>query len=430
MEALILTSALLALARFFMRKKDSEDGETSPPREPTVVVPAPPPPPPPPAPTPGQGGSRPAGGAPDRARLERAHGLAVQVAKIIETQGRAHDGKVVRAFQAAAGLRDDGDYGPRTAGAVQWYTGKAIAPLIGRGFESYAPFGSSNAAASPSNAKKPAPKAPPLVPPTAPPKTAAPPVPARPSGPPPNVTPAEKPRTPPPPKSDPPRVPAIASAAPSTPSIPDTARLDRAAALAKRVAESVKTAGKNYDRELVASFQREAGLVDDKQYGPRSAGAVKWYIDETVLPPSGGGLIPYAPKLASPVAKTEPKPSEKAEPKSPEKTEAKPPEKKPDAPASPPVPVVATPSLSPSTSVVRDRARLDRAAELAKRAALNLKEPADAYNRPLMEEFQREAGLKVDGKYGPKSAGAVKWFTGESITPKLGRGFIQYVPNF
>jgi murein L,D-transpeptidase YcbB/YkuD len=199
----------------------------------------------------------------------------------------------------------------------------------------------------------------------------------------------------------------------------DPARLDRAAGLAKQVAESVKKSGKAYDRALVTAFQREAGLAADGIYGPRTAGAVKWYTEESIPPPGGGTLAQYVPKFDTPVTappKVEPP---KSEPK-PETSSSKP------APTSPEV----KPPASEPTAAVRDRVRLDRAAALAKRVAQNLKEPASAYDRALMTEFQREAGLTADGIYGPRSAGAIKWYMGESIKSKTGRGYVQYVPNF
>src|SRR5262245_21474997 len=134
MGALILTSALLALARLLSKKQEpgkSSSASESPPPPPAIVRdPTPPPPPPPPSWQPPQG-------VEDRARLDRARALAVQVAQLIKAQGPAYKRDVVAAFQREAGLAPDGVYGPRTAGAVKWYTGEAIPPLSGRGFEPY-----------------------------------------------------------------------------------------------------------------------------------------------------------------------------------------------------------------------------------------------------------------------------------------------------
>jgi peptidoglycan hydrolase-like protein with peptidoglycan-binding domain len=79
---------------------------------------------------------------------------------------------------------------------------------------------------------------------------------------------------------------------------------------------------------------------------------------------------------------------------------------------------------------VKDRARLDRAAALAQQVAADVKNKGRAYNRRLTADFQREAALTADGIYGPRTAGAVKWYTGESVPPISGRGFAQYTPNF
>lgn len=47
-----------------------------------------------------------------------------------------------------------------------------------------------------------------------------------------------------------------------------------------------------------------------------------------------------------------------------------------------------------------------------------------------MTDFQRAAGLAADGIYGPRTAGAIQWYTGESIPPFTGRGFVNYTPGF
>jgi peptidoglycan hydrolase-like protein with peptidoglycan-binding domain len=449
MEALILTSAVLALARLLTKKSGGESSSTTEqPTTPPAIVRDPPPPPPP---------SRPSDGVQDRARLDRARALAVQVAQLIKAHGRAYNHDAVAAFQREAGLVADGIYGPRTAGAVKWYTGESIPPLSGRGFEAYAPFGSLNtkaADASPSispqkqtattpttpprkpatqttppqkpattqttPSQKPTTQTPPArkpEPATAPKETKPPAPPVHPSDATPKTAQPGKPATAESPKDAGQRDRERATTAPTVPGLPDREQLDRTAGLAKQVADSVKKGGKGYDRALVTAFQKEAGLAADGIYGPRTAGAVKWYTGESIAPPTGGGFASYVPKLGT--SSTQPK----AEPKRPE----------PKAEPSPQTPAPTSTQQKtpePSTGVARDGARLDRAAELAKRVAANLKGPANAYDRALMTEFQREAGLTADGIYGPRSAGAVKWYTGESIRPKTGRGFVQYVPNY
>lgn len=80
--------------------------------------------------------------------------------------------------------------------------------------------------------------------------------------------------------------------------------------------------------------------------------------------------------------------------------------------------------------MVKDTARLDQAAEAAKIVAADLKRSAKAYDRKALANFQKLAGLDVDGVYGPHSAGAIRWYTGESIAPLTGKGFVDYVPKF
>ena len=79
---------------------------------------------------------------------------------------------------------------------------------------------------------------------------------------------------------------------------------------------------------------------------------------------------------------------------------------------------------------VKDMARLDRAADSAKVVAADIKSKGRAYDRKGLAAFQKLAGLDVDGVYGPRSAGAIRWYTGESIAPLTGKGFVDYVPKF
>lgn len=435
MEALIVTSVLLAIAKLLGKKSNKETPASAPSRTPPTAPDRPPPPPPPPREPP-----RVPPIFPDAARLERARALALQVAQSIKAQGTAYNRELVAAFQREAGLLTDGVYGPRTAGALKWYTGESISPLSGRGFEGYAPFGTIKApsappksASSPKTAPVTAPKTshntnsqppspdikqePPTRPPAAEttkpkaPEAAKPQTPSREN---PVTLSAEKPEA----RKEPPQSQSEPSQA-SQPTEP-TKRLDRAAELAKQVAENVKARRQAYDRGVVKAFQQTAGLAADGIYGPKTAGAVKWYTGEVVPPISGGALAPYAPKLNVPIKADETPASSRPEPKpAPRASEAKP------APTQ-----SSNPKPTPSAPAVRDSGRLDRAAALAKSVVDNLKLPASSYDRALITEFQREAGLKADGIYGPKSAGAIKWYTGESVSPKTGRGFTNYIPNF
>lgn len=89
-----------------------------------------------------------------------------------------------------------------------------------------------------------------------------------------------------------------------------------------------------------------------------------------------------------------------------------------------------TPGATPSGPQVKDRARLDQAAEAAKSLAPMLKKQGRATSRKTIAAFQRLAGLVADGVYGPKSAGALQWYTGEAIPPFTGKGFAPYAPAF
>lgn len=85
---------------------------------------------------------------------------------------------------------------------------------------------------------------------------------------------------------------------------------------------------------------------------------------------------------------------------------------------------------APPGPLVKDSERLDRAAEAAKAVAGDLKGRSKAYDRKALADFQKLAGLEVDGVYGPRSAGAIRWYTGESIPPLTGKGFVDYAPKF
>lgn len=79
---------------------------------------------------------------------------------------------------------------------------------------------------------------------------------------------------------------------------------------------------------------------------------------------------------------------------------------------------------------MKDRARLDQAAEAGKTLAAALKKQRKAVDRKLVAAFQKLAGLTADGLYGPKTAGALQWYTGEAIPPLTGKGFAPYAPTF
>ena len=77
-----------------------------------------------------------------------------------------------------------------------------------------------------------------------------------------------------------------------------------------------------------------------------------------------------------------------------------------------------------------------KAARLAQLVYEDLKKNGAQYSRKAMAEFQRLAGLKADGDYGPKTAGALRFYSGKSDSPESfpkyrGRGqpgILPYVP--
>jgi peptidoglycan hydrolase-like protein with peptidoglycan-binding domain len=79
-------------------------------------------------------------------------------------------------------------------------------------------------------------------------------------------------------------------------------RLDLAAGWARQLAEHLPVKKHNYDRELMKKFQSAAGLVPDGVYGPKTAGALRWFtLDPKTgkgreIPPfTGGQPAPYLP---------------------------------------------------------------------------------------------------------------------------------------
>lgn len=105
-----------------------------------------------------------------------------------------------------------------------------------------------------------------------------------------------------------------------------------------------------------------------------------------------------------------------------------------------PRPVTTTPVKIPSgppaqkgvTYRVRDVQRLDAAAALGRILARELYAKGKRSSRKLIRQFQKTAGLKIDGKYGPKTAGALFFYTKKKIRPfpRYGRGFVPYAPPF
>ena len=386
--------------------------------------------------------------------------LAAAVAADVRAKGRNYDRNLVRHFQQLApGLAVDGIYGPQTAGAVRHFSAQAVPPPTGGGIAVYPPAQPPRPAVQPQSAPPTAPR--PATPPAAPapaqdarslatavaadvrskgrnydrnlvrrfqqlapglavdgvygPQTAgavrhfsgqvvSPPA----GGAIATYPPAQAPQ--PvilPPQSSPPAAPRPAA----PPAAPAPAQVQDARSLAMAVAADVRGKGRNYDRNLVRRFQQLApGLAVDGVYGPQTAGAVRHFSGHLVSPPAGGGIAAYPPAQA-------PRPTPQAPAQAP-------------APRPTPQAQAAPPAGAGANYQVKDRQRLDGAAVLANAVLDQLRQRGTGYDRAIMRRFQQAAGLAVDGLYGPKTAGAIKWYTGQEVAPHTGKGFAAYLPNF
>jgi peptidoglycan hydrolase-like protein with peptidoglycan-binding domain len=92
----------------------------------------------------------------------------------------------------------------------------------------------------------------------------------------------------------------------------------------------------------------------------------------------------------------------------------------PSAPAvvvTPPPPIAAVPAVAPATAVPAGFDP-DGARRVAPRIAAHLRKKGAAnYSRQALREFQRLAGLKEDGLYGGRTAGALRYYLGGANPP-------------
>ena len=193
-----------------------------------------------------------------------------------------------------------------------------------------------------------------------------------------------------------PVAPAPTPAAPAAPAAGPDVR-----ALALAVATDVRSKGTGYDRSLVARFQQAAGVKVDGIYGPVTAEAVRRHSGQVVPPPAAAApraqvVAPTAPPAAPPGSST---------------------------PA--PVPVrVAPPVPVPQSTAVPNEPRA-----LAAAVASDVRSKGRSYDRALVRRLQAVApGLKVDGIYGPQTAGAVRHFSGQAVPPPEGPSSIAAYP--
>ncbi len=171
------------------------------------------------------------------------------------------------------------------------------------------------------------------------------------------------------------------------------AELDKAARIAKAVVIEVKAKGRRA-RISVAAFQRAVkNLSVDGQYGPNTAGAVRFFAPDAPPPVyhTRRGFAKWTPPRIS------------------------------DKPSRTPAPRTGKRTL----------AQLDEAARTAVHVEKDLKKkPRRRYDGSLMRVFQSMAGLAVDSKYGPSTAGALQYFLGRKPPPsQYGRGIRVYKPT-
>jgi peptidoglycan hydrolase-like protein with peptidoglycan-binding domain len=275
-------------------------GAPPPPPYPGPVF-VPPAPPPPYAGAPGLPPMESAGpkGVPPLSQLDLAAQLAESVFADLAAKRFNYDRNLMKQFQTAAMLVVDGKYGGRTAGAVQYFTGKMAPPphYDPKTIVAYRPPGLG--APEPAIVQAPpkkvvSAKGVPAIPASAaftPEAMAA--VKA--------VAKGEQPMTPVPPMADPAKAAAIKAA------------LERGD-LAKKIGEVVfediaawaklnpiQRAQKGFDRELLKQFQTAAGIKVDGLYGKQTAAALQYFIGKFPKTPSvpnlgiGKTVVKYTP---------------------------------------------------------------------------------------------------------------------------------------
>lgn len=100
------------------------------------------------------------------------------------------------------------------------------------------------------------------------------------------------------------------------------------------------------------------------------------------------------------------------------------------APLAPAPSASAPPAPTPQPHQVRDIQRLDAARKMAVELVPHLRAKGRNYDKQALARFQLAAGLKKDGLYGPKTAGALRWYTNEAVPPFVGSGYAPYAPPF
>lgn len=133
---------------------------------------------------------------------------------------------------------------------------------------------------------------------------------------------------------------------------------------------------------------------------------------------------PQVPSLPPPYVPTAPAPAPRR---------SRTPQRAPSPPAAP-KPVPNRPGPTANTPKIKNVQRLDAAAALAQLVLKDITAKGMGYNRKLLSDFQRVANIKVDGKYGSQSAGAVEWYVRPAKVPgpfpQWGKGLKTYHPGF
>ena len=102
-----------------------------------------------------------------------------------------------------------------------------------------------------------------------------------------------------------------------------------------------------------------------------------------------------------------------------------------------PRPEPPTPTSTPTPKVKPEKVTPSAALRLAPHIKADILKKGEKYARKAMRAFQKAAGLKMDGLYGPRTAGALAFFLGDKqykTTPpafkryrgKSGKPFVPY----
>jgi len=262
-----------------------------------VFVPSVPPPPAPPPPSMTGPGLPPLPSVPPPQQklspleqLDLAAKLAMSVFDDIAAHKFQYDRNLLKQFQAAASLEIDGKYGGRSAGGLQYFTGKPPPPPYydPKTIITYRPPGMSQAVQAsqttiPQGTPAPIPTR--AAPVRAIPRKSVPTTPHR----------APLPRTAP---GAPPPVESLVT--------PLAKRLALAKLLAQAVYDDLSTKNvmqlgmRAYDQDLLKQFQTAAGIHIDGIYGKESAGAMNYYIQKYVHTPNVGARPkPYTPPTSA-----------------------------------------------------------------------------------------------------------------------------------